>query len=93
MNYDWDEPKRIANIEKHGIDFWDIDYFEWSTAETFSSPRNNEMRHIAIGYLGGRLHYVVYTERGERRRIISMRKANSREMRKYAQARDQANLH
>ena len=45
------------------------------------------MRYAAIGYLVDRLHYVVFTERGERRRIISMRKANSREMRKYVQAR------
>ena len=87
MDYDWDEPKRIANIEKHEIDFEDIHAFDWSTAAIFSSPRYGEMRQIAIGYIGGRLHFVVFTERGEQRRIISMRKANPREVRKYAQDR------
>ena len=39
-----------------------------------------------MGYIGSRLHVVVYTMRGTRRRVISLRKANSREVRKYAEA-------
>ena len=44
------------------------------------------MRWIAIGNLEGRLHCVIFTERGQRRRIISLRKANPRERRIYARA-------
>ena len=45
-----------------------------------------EARYVALGYIGDRLHYVVYTMRGGKCRIISLRKANSREIRQYAQA-------
>ena len=37
-------------------------------------------------YIGDRLHYVVYTMREDQCRVISLRKANSREERQYAQA-------
>ena len=84
--YEWDESKRIANLEKHEIDFWDIHSFEWDTAARFSSPRSGEMRWLAIGFIRGRLHCVIYTDRGNQRRIISLRKANSREERIYARA-------
>ena len=84
--YDWDETKRVANIEKHEIDFNDIYFFEWDTSVRIDSPRYGEMRWIAIGYIRGRLYYVVYTDRGALRRIISLRKANPREERIYARA-------
>ena len=38
-----------------------------------------------IGYIGDRLYYVVYVEREEVRRIISLRKANLREVQRYAE--------
>ena len=86
MDYDWDEAKRIANIENHEIDFWDVRLFDWDTAEFYPSPRHGEMRWVAIGNLRERLHCVIYTERGALRRIISIRKANPREARRYAQS-------
>lgn len=85
--YGWDEPKRVSNLEKHEIDFNDIYLFDWDTSARFPSPRYGEMRWIAIGYIRGRLHYVVYTHRGEQWRLISLRKANPREGRRYARAR------
>jgi len=39
---------------------------------------------IGIGYIGDRLFNVVFVERGEERRIISLRKANQREVKRYA---------
>ena len=86
--YEWDEAKRVSNLEKHQIDFWDVYLFDWQSAEFYPSPRNREMRWIAIGNLEGRLHCVIFTERGQLRRIISMRKANPREARRYV--RDQS---
>jgi uncharacterized DUF497 family protein len=38
----------------------------------------------AFGYISNRLHYVVYVDRDDVRRIISLRKANSREEKRYA---------
>lgn len=60
--------------------------FEWDTAAISSSPRGGEARYVALGYIGDRLHYVVYTMRGGNCRVISLRKANTREIRQYAQA-------
>ena len=42
-----------------------------------------ELRHVAIGYIHGRLHVLVFTKRGQTVRVISLRKANKREERAY----------
>ena len=42
-----------------------------------------EGRHVLFGRLAGRLFVVVFTDRGDRRRIISARKANARERRDH----------
>ena len=46
--------------------------------------RYGEERVFALGYIGNRLHAVAYAERGEVTRIISMRKAERKEMNRYA---------
>ena len=43
-------------------------------------------RFVATGFIGRRLHVAVFTERGDRVRVISLRRANSREARRYAAA-------
>ena len=83
MEYEWDEAKNFANLEKHGVDFWSIYSFDWNNAVVESSPRFEEMRWMATGLIGDRLYCVIYTDREERRRIISLRKANPRDRRKY----------
>ena len=87
--YEWDEAKRRANRAKHRLDFTAIEAFDWGTASTKPDSRHGEPRFVATGYIGSRLHIVVYTERGDRLRIISMRKANPRERRDYVQSREQ----
>ena len=77
--YEWDEAK-------HRLDFTAIDAFDWDTAVIERNFRNNELRLVAIGYIEARLHVVVYTWRGDNRRIISLRKANPREERNYVQS-------
>ena len=86
MSYEWHEVKRRANLATHKIDFKAVEDFEWDTARVTSTCRHGETRYIATGYVGYRLHTVVYTERGERKRLISLRKASARETRDYAQA-------
>lgn len=44
----------------------------------------SEPRYITVGILDGRMIVIVWTPRGEARRIISMRKANDREQARYA---------
>jgi hypothetical protein len=43
----------------------------------------SEQRMIAYGTIAGRLYVCVYTVRGESRRIISLRKANQKEQRRW----------
>lgn len=86
MRYEWDENKRQANIAKHGIDFECICAFEWDTSVNEPSHRDGEMRYLGIGYLGHILHSVIYTRRGVRTRIISLRRASNEERVRYAQA-------
>ncbi len=83
--YGWNEAKRRENREKHGVDFASIVQFSWDTAIVERSDRYGEMRYAGVGYIGGRLHYVVFTDRGEATRIISLRRANAAERRGYAQ--------
>jgi uncharacterized DUF497 family protein len=44
-----------------------------------------EVRQIAFGLINDRLFVCVYADRGADRRVISPRKANGREVRRYAQ--------
>jgi uncharacterized DUF497 family protein len=89
MEYEWDEAKRQDNAMKHGVDFSAIEAFEWQTAVTESNLRDDELRYVAIGYIDGRLHVAIYTLRGNNRRIISLRRANPREVRNYVRSREQ----
>ncbi|MEM6728865.1 MAG: BrnT family toxin, partial [Pseudomonadota bacterium] len=71
MRYEWDEDKRQANLEKHGLDFVDIRLFDWETARLEEDFFPGERRDRALGYLGLRLVLVIYTYDGETCRLIS----------------------
>lgn len=84
--YEWDEGKRQENADKHKVDFTAIYEFEWDTAVERSNTTHGELRWVATNYIGDHLYTVVYTWRGDRRRIISLRRASGQEERDYAQA-------
>ncbi|MBI1207218.1 MAG: BrnT family toxin [Azospirillum sp.] len=83
----WDEAKRAANLAKHGVDFAAAGAFEWNTALTRADERQRygEPRFVSIGFIGPRLHVLVWTPRQDGYRIISLHKANRREIRRYAE--------
>lgn len=83
MRYDWDETKRLSNIEKHGVDFVVAEGFEWDAAFVRTSHSSNEPRLVALGPIGDRLHVLVYSIETRIVRIISLRKANKREVLLY----------
>ncbi|MBS1044575.1 BrnT family toxin [Gluconobacter cerinus] len=83
MRYDWDETKRLSNIEKHGVDFVSAEDFEWDEAFIRASQSSNEPRLVALGPIGERLHVLVYSIETRTVRIISLRKANKREVLLY----------
>lgn len=87
MEIAYDPYKSIANIDKHGVSLVEAANIEWTDALTWKDDRYNygEARMCAIAYIGERLHYVVFVDRAEVRRIISLRKANLREEKRYAE--------
>ena len=83
MRYEWDERKRLSNLEKHSLDFFDVvDVFE-STHVVAPSSHSTEERFIAIGTFEGRFVTVIYTMRGEAIRVISFRRARHEERDTY----------
>ena len=81
--YAWSEAKRATNLERHGVDFADADRLDWDRAITVDQNHHGEVRHLTYAPLAGRLHAIVWTDRDGVMRIISFRKANERERRKY----------
>ena len=82
--HEWDETKRKLNLAKHGVDFRAMSAFEWDGAHEVFDNRHEEPRWIATGYIGLRLHVVAYTARDDIVRLISLRPARPREVRKHA---------
>lgn len=83
MDYEWDENKRTINLTLHGVDFRDIENFDWATCFTVPDERFSENRYLSLGLMGQRLYAVAYAVRGNTIRIISLRKANKREGKRY----------
>ncbi len=85
--FEWDEDKRQTNLAKHRVDFVIVDRFEFATAFIRADTRADygEVRLTGIGFIGSRLHVVVFTIREERRtvRVISLRKASKQEIKRY----------
>ena len=83
----FDPAKNAANIRERGLPFSLVkDEFDWASARVIEDSRRNcgERRYRALGFIGTRLHAVVYTPRATGMHVISLRKANRREERRYA---------
>jgi len=86
MRIEFDPTKNVVNLAKHGIPFEAVQFFDWDTAQIEEDARYPypEARFKATGYVGQRVYVVIFCVRGDARRIISLRKANPREMKRYA---------
>jgi uncharacterized protein len=85
MNYEWDDNKLACNLENHKVHFNLAEQFDWETALIEPDNRKDygEGRFAAFGLIGARLYCLVYTLRNDVKRIISLRKANPREVKRY----------
>ncbi|AXK81429.1 BrnT family toxin [Pseudolabrys taiwanensis] len=74
-SFEWDETKRTANVQKHGIDFADAALVFNDPAHLIyrSQRHTGEERFVAIGTVGAKIIAVIFTERGDNVRIISAR--------------------
>ena len=84
MEFEFDDNKSRANKAKHGIDFveaqalWNDEYLLEIPARTQDEPRL-----MAIGKIGDQHWSAIVTQRGERTRIISVRRSRKEEKELY----------
>jgi uncharacterized DUF497 family protein len=87
MKYGFDPAKDAVNRTKHGLSLAlaEILFTGPYVATTDDRFDYGEVRQIAFGLIAGRLFVCVYVDRQAERRVISLRKANKREVKRYAQ--------
>ena len=86
MEFEWDENKNRDNIRRRGIDFYDASRIfrdPYYIEEEDTRQDYGEQRFNVIGQVNGQTLFVTYTSRGEKIRIISARRAEPYERRKY----------
>jgi uncharacterized DUF497 family protein len=86
LEISFDQSKSDRNMLLRGLSFTLASQFEWSTSIISADLRHDygEARYLAMGFLEERLHVLVFTPREQAVHIISLRRANSREVRLYA---------
>jgi uncharacterized protein len=88
MQFEWDEAKNLENIRKHEIDFADVpSMFDGEMLIELDDRFDyGEYRWFGIGFLGSGIAVVVWTERQKNvTRIISARRANRHEQKRFEQ--------
>ena len=85
MQIEFDPEKDKINQAKHGVSLILASELDWQNALVWIDTRKNygEMRMIALAPSIGILYYVAYVDRNEFRRVISLRRANRREVKHY----------
>ena len=81
MRFIWHEPKRQANLKKHGVDFVDAERVFTGSTFTFEDDREDygEQRWVTLGLLGMKVIVIVHIETKDEIRVISMREADNDE--------------
>ncbi len=85
LEFEWDNKKAAENLRRHRIDFNQAaDVFSDPYAfDSFDDAHYGEDRFVRVGISGGKVLTVVYTDRDDRIRIISARKATTNEQEDY----------
>jgi uncharacterized DUF497 family protein len=87
MRFEWDAAKARTNKAKHGIDFELATEFDFANALVAidDSESYGEERLVATGAIGLSMYVLVYVERAETIRVISLRKATKKEIANYVE--------
>lgn len=87
MRIEYDPEKDISNTKKHGVSLAMARDLEWDDALVWIDERfeYGEVRMIALAPITETLYYVAFVDRGVKRRIISLRRANRREVKYYVE--------
>ncbi len=86
IELEYDPQKDVINIEKHNVSLADAAFLEWELLWATEDNRSDYGERRMIGYapIGARVYCLVFADRGDIRRVISLRKANQREVKLYA---------
>lgn len=87
MRIEFDPAKDVANRARHGVSLALAGALDWKAALVWIDKRfeHGEMRMIALAPRTEILYYVAFVDRGAVRRIISLRRANRREVKHYVE--------
>lgn len=87
MEISFDSVKSERNLDLRGLSFEQVADFDFQTAVIWIDARKTypEVRISALGLLAGRVHALVFAETTSGIRVISFRKANKREVKRYEQ--------
>jgi hypothetical protein len=91
MRIDFDPDKDAGNLNKHGLSLALAVELEWESALVWIDDRQEygEIRMIALAPKTGIVYFVAFVDRGTLRRIISLRRANRREVKHYVQSNEE----
>jgi len=89
MRISFDPSKNERNIAERGLSFERVADLDWLTAIAAEDTRRDygERRIRVLALLGGRLHVAVVTYRNDTTHVISFRKANAKEIKRYEEER------
>lgn len=87
MLVEFDPSKDAANLTRHGVSLALAGKLAWDAALVWVDSRfdYDELRMIALAPETNTLYYVAFVDRGEARRIISLRRATRREVKHYVE--------
>ena len=91
MGFESDPTKDQLNLDKHGVSLGLASDLDWDAALLWIDDRreSGETRILALAPWTSILYYVAFVDRGNVRRVISLRRANRREVRRYVQVFEQ----
>ena len=87
MRFDFDPAKDKLNLADHGLSLSLASELAWDEALVWVDGRfgYDESRMIGLVPEGNRLYYVAFVDRGTKRRVISLRHAERREVKHYVE--------
>ena len=87
MRIEFDQAKDAANEAKHGVSLSLAGELDWESALVWVDDRfeYGETRMVALAPITEILYYVAFVDRGDVRRVISLRRANRREVKHYVE--------
>lgn len=85
IEYEWDPKKNESNLAKHGISFeLAVEIFDGIVLTKVDTRKDyGEIREVSIGVVDASELFVVHTQRSQKKRIISARRANRAERKVY----------